>query len=186
MDSGIYRRQPYASYDAATPGNFTLSSPDSGAGGVQIDVVAASGTFTRVSGDFLADGFEPGCRISTTGFTNGGNNTTKTIDTVTATVITVTDNSGLVDETGSGDERVQTSGWDYSSDNATSGNEVFVAYIDVLADASQESYTAVYSTDRDLLVRVRDGGGTPIKTFETNATFGNANTSVAAIRTSDA
>ena len=38
----------------------------------------------------------------------------------------------------------------------------------------------------DLLVRVRDGGSTPIKTFEAPATYGSAPVTVAAIRTSDA
>lgn len=76
---------------------------------------------------------------------------------------------------------------DYSGANqATAANDVWLAYIDTLAGASQESFTAVYSSDRDLFVRVRDGGATPIKTFETPATFGNANSSIAAIRTSDA
>jgi hypothetical protein len=77
---------------------------------------------------------------------------------------------------------------DYSGANAAaSGNEVFIAYIDVLADATSEAYTAVYDTDRDLLVRVRDGGATPIKTFEaTAAQFLTNNQSVAAIRQSDA
>lgn len=63
---------------------------------------------------------------------------------------------------------------------------MFVAYIDVLADAATESFTAVYQTDRTLFVRVRDGGGTPIKTFETDTTFGSTSSSVAAIRNSDA
>ncbi len=76
---------------------------------------------------------------------------------------------------------------DYSGGNsAADENDVFVAYIDVLADATSEAYTAVYDTDRDLFVRVRDGGGTPIKTFEGNATFGSTSSSIAAIRTSDA
>lgn len=76
---------------------------------------------------------------------------------------------------------------DYSGANAAAvDNDVFVAYVDVLADAAQEAYTAVYNTDRNLLVRVRDGGGTPIKTFETNAVFGSTSSSVAATRTSDA
>lgn len=76
---------------------------------------------------------------------------------------------------------------DYSGANiATAGNDVFVAYIDVLADATTEAYTAVYSSDRDLLVRVRDGGATPIKTFQGNATFGATSSSIAAIRQSDA
>lgn len=69
---------------------------------------------------------------------------------------------------------------------STQPKDVFVAYIDVLANAISEAYTAVYSSDRDILVRVRDGGATPIKTFETNATFGSTSSSVAAIRTSDA
>ena len=73
---------------------------------VQINVVAAAGTFTRVAGSFLTDGFGAGQAVTFSGFTNGGNNVTKTIDSVTATVITVTDNTGLADETGSGDEQV--------------------------------------------------------------------------------
>lgn len=68
---------------------------------------------------------------------------------------------------------------------ATAGNDLFVAYIDVLADAATESYTGVYTSDRDILVRVRDGGGTPIKTFEGSAVFGSVSSSIAAIRTSD-
>jgi len=78
---------------------------------------------------------------------------------------------------------------DYSGGNvANTANDVFIAYIDdqPTSPDTSLSYTAIYSTDRDLLVRVRDGGGTPIKTFEAPATFGSSNTTVAAIRTSDA
>jgi hypothetical protein len=75
---------------------------------------------------------------------------------------------------------------DYSGGNVSAlGKDVFFAYIDELAGASTASYTAIYSTDRDLQVRVRDGGVTPIKTFELPATFGSSNTTVAAIRTTD-
>lgn len=74
------------------------------------------------------------------------------------------------------------------SDNAdaTSGNDVFISYIDKLAAAASESVTVVFLASRDLFVRVRDGGGTPIKTFEAPATLGAGGGSVAAIRTSDA
>lgn len=185
-DSGVYKRQPYSSFDGATPGNFTMSLPDSGSGGIQLDVVASAGTITRGSGSFLDDGFEEDCRFTGSGFTNGGNNATFTVASVTALVITVVNNAGMVDETGSGDERVLADGWDYSADNAASGNEVFVAYIDTLADAATESYTAVYNTDRDLFVRVRDGGATPIKTFESPAIFGSTSSSIPATRTTDA
>lgn len=69
---------------------------------------------------------------------------------------------------------------------STFPKDVFVAYIDQLADATSEAYTAVYTTDVDILVRVRDGGATPIKTFEGSATFGSVSSSIAAIRQSDA
>lgn len=190
LNNGVFYRLPYASYDSATPGNFTLSLPANSA--VQIDVNDVADTFTRASGDFLADGFEPGCTFTGANFANGGNNAQFTAETVTATVITVAVGTGLVTETGSGDETLTADGWDFTgtnyskADNATSGNDVFVAYIDVLADGTSEAYTAVYSSDRDLFVRVRDGGATPIKTFEVEATFGSSNSSVAAIRTSDA
>jgi hypothetical protein len=78
---------------------------------------------------------------------------------------------------------------DYSSGNvAADNNEVFLGYIDKLITSpdTTAAYTAIYTTDVDLLVRVRDGGSTPIKTFEAPATFGSSNTTVAAIRTSDA
>jgi len=70
---------------------------------------------------------------------------------------------------------------------STQPKDVFLAYIDVLCDATSESYTAVHTTDVDLLVRVRDGGGTPIKTFEAQAAqFLSTPVTVAAVRTSDA
>lgn len=74
------------------------------------------------------------------------------------------------------------------SDNANAAalTNVFISYIDKLAAFASESFTSVYSSDRDLFVRVRDGGGTPIKTFEAPATLGSSGGSVAAIRTSDA
>jgi hypothetical protein len=75
---------------------------------------------------------------------------------------------------------------DFSGDNAPSGGNVYVAYIDKVAGSGTESFTVVYNTARDLFVRVRDGGGTPIKTFETSASLGSAGGSATAIRTADA
>jgi hypothetical protein len=68
---------------------------------------------------------------------------------------------------------------------ASSGNDVFVAYIDVLADAGTEAFTAVYTSDRALLLRVRDGGGTPIVTIENPVTFGGTSFSTAIVRQPD-
>ena len=81
---------------------------------------------------------------------------------------------------------------DFSSDNANSGNSCFISYIDKLADGAPDgngkvtaSFTSVYLADRSLFIRVRDGGGTPIKTFETTGTLGSAGGSATAIRTPD-
>lgn len=76
---------------------------------------------------------------------------------------------------------------DFSSDGAANGANTFISYIDKLAGATSEAFTAVYSgADRPLYVRVRDGGVTPIKTFQTTATLGSGGGSATAVRTSDA
>jgi predicted aspartyl protease len=74
---------------------------------------------------------------------------------------------------------------DFNVVGAAIGNNVYIGYIDLLATAATESFTAVYSANRNLFVRVRDGGGTPIKTFETTVTMGSSGGSATAIRTTD-
>jgi len=66
------------------------------------------------------------------------------------------------------------------------GANVFPSFIDELAGGTSASFTSVFSSSRALFIRVRDGGGTPIKTFETTGTLGSAGGSVTVIRTSDA
>lgn len=56
---------------------------------------------------------------------------------------------------------------DFSTNNATSGNNVFIGYLDYTATGTSDSFSYVYSSDRTHFVRVRDGGATPIKTAET-------------------
>lgn len=77
---------------------------DTGAGQT-IAVVAAAKTFTRSAGSYLTDGFAAGQSVTTSGFT-GGNNGTFTIESVTATVMTMTSSTGLADEAGGGNERI--------------------------------------------------------------------------------
>lgn len=62
---------------------------------------------------------------------------------------------------------------------------MWISYIDDLAGADELSFSGVYVSDRSLWVRVRDGGASPIKTFQTGATYGSGGGSVTAIRTSD-
>lgn len=76
---------------------------------------------------------------------------------------------------------------DFSSNNASNGNNVFISYIDDVAAGATISFTSVYLSDRSLFVRVRNGGGgTPIKSFETTGTLGSSGGTTTAIRTSDA
>ena len=88
--------------------------------------------------------------------------------------------------------RVEYSGWSGKQftgcsnvPSATNGANLYLSYIDVLAGSSAESFTGVYDSDRSLFIRVRDGGDTPIKTFETTGTLGSAGGSTTVIRTSD-
>lgn len=74
---------------------------------------------------------------------------------------------------------------DFSTNNAVIAAQVYVSYIDKLADATTASFQSTYVADRELFVRRRDGGGTPTKTFETSATLGSANSSVAVQRLTD-
>ena len=65
--------------------------------------------------------------------------------------------------------------------NATAGTGPGDAY----AVSTTAKVTSVYNANRDLFVRVRDGGSSPIKTYESGATLGSAGGSSSAIRTND-
>jgi hypothetical protein len=73
-------------------------------------------------------------------------------------------------------------------DNASAGNDVMISYVDELVPTGQDTrqFTFVYNADRNLWVRVRDGGAaSPIKTFESLGVMGSGGGSVAATRTPD-
>tara|TARA_R110002020_G_scaffold10785_5_gene40954 strand:- start:6004 stop:7686 length:1683 start_codon:yes stop_codon:yes gene_type:complete len=147
-----------------------LVAPEDGSGGLDLDQLSTSGTLN-------------GAAVTTITVS-----TTIPSDTPASGTIRVLRDSGVY-------ERIEYSSYsganftitstDFSSDNATSGNNVFVSYIDTLAGSASESFTSVYSSDRTLFIRVRDGGASPIKTFETTGTLGSAGGSSTAIRTSD-
>jgi hypothetical protein len=76
---------------------------------------------------------------------------------------------------------------DYSGDNeASAGNGVMLAFLDEAAASTTESFTIQYDAARTLWVRVRDGGATPIKTYEAESPLGAAGGSATATRISDA
>lgn len=71
---------------------------------------------------------------------------------------------------------------------ATADNNIFISYVDALYNGTTatDRFTVVYAANRSLFVRVRDGAGTPIKTFETTGVLGSGGGSTTAIRTADA
>lgn len=73
---------------------------------------------------------------------------------------------------------------DFSSNAAPAGGDIFVSYIDGAASGATMDFTSVYSTDRTLFIRVRNGA-TPIKPFETTGTLSSSGGSTTAIQTSD-
>ena len=113
-------------------------------------------------------------------------------DTPAVGTIRVVDNNGF-------DRRLEYSSWngsiftisstdgqeDFATVNASISNNVYITYIDTLASGTSENFSSIYSSDRDLIVLVRDGGASPIKQFITSATFSSSNTTITAIRTSD-
>lgn len=75
---------------------------------------------------------------------------------------------------------------DFATVNATSGNDVYIGYIDELATGSNATFTSVQSGTRNLVALVRDGGGTPIKQFISSWSQTNSAQTLTAIRTTDA
>ncbi len=71
------------------------------------------------------------------------------------------------------------------NDSCTTGNNVFISYIDLATATTSESFTSVYSTDRTLFVRVRNATA-QIKTFESTGTLGSSGGSATTGRISDA
>ncbi len=74
---------------------------------------------------------------------------------------------------------------DFSTNNATTGNNVFVGYLDYIATGTSDSFSYVYSADRDHFMRVRDGGATPIKTAEGTGTMTSTGGTISINRISD-
>jgi len=120
-------------------------------GAATISVNATAGTFTRATGSYLTDGFVPGQSITSAGYVNGGNNTTKVISSVTALVITVTSLTGLVTEAGGGDETITGStvtvggfneadgAFSWFLNNTGTGNlNQCVAFLDALAQTDND------------------------------------------------
>lgn len=119
-----------------------------------------------------------------------GTGTPSSVDTPTTGTIRIKDNSGIYHRVTYTGYTVGASTMSFTgctgAPTANINNEIFISYIDKLATATKAIFTTVYDSSRNLFVRVRDGGASPIKTFETPATLGSSGGSASAIRTTDA
>jgi len=173
FNGDTYDRVPYSSYATST---FTLTGtlPSDGASHVFDYDGESGGPFTE--GETL---------------TFGGGGTAKLLkltDEGTTGQMVVRMLSGadpINNDSITGGSSLATASVDTTT-NAVDEVGGFISYIDKLAGSTEESYTCVYNANRSLFIRVRDGGGTPIKTFETTGTLTSAGGSTTAIRTSDA
>lgn len=74
---------------------------------------------------------------------------------------------------------------DFSGNNATSGNNVFVGYLDYTASGTSDTFSYVYNTDRTHFMRVRNGGASPIKTAEATGVMGTNGGTISVNRIAD-
>ncbi len=74
----------------------------------------------------------------------------------------------------------------FSSDNASISNGIYITYIDKLSTSSSENFQTIFSSNRNLVIIVRDGGTTPIKQFISNGLLTANGGSISPVRTSDA
>lgn len=161
-DGGVYKRVAYSSYSGST---FTMDSGD-----------PDYATFRDFSGDnatgaknvFIAyiDELAQGTSVTTGNFVTGVQYEITTVGDTDFTLIGASSNTVGVRFTATG------------AGGGTTGVAVTVN--------TSASFTSVYSSNRSLFIRVRDGGTSPIRTFETTGTLGSAGGSATAIRTSDA
>ena len=86
----------YASKSLTRANYNSAVTPASGTITVAVD--ASLKTFTRSAGSYITDGFFVDQTVDWTGFTNGGNNSSFVISTLTATVMTCSTATGLVNE----------------------------------------------------------------------------------------
>jgi hypothetical protein len=69
---------------------------------------------------------------------------------------------------------------------ATQPRNVMITYIDTLCNDTSEAFTTIYNAPRSLYIRVRDGGASPIKTYESAGSLTAAGGGAVASRIADA
>lgn len=169
-DTGRYRRLKYSSYSSP---NFTIDTAWHTANDSQNDFGGSGDTGAATLGNNVFIGYidqlANGSTVTAGSFVTGVQYRIVTVGTTDFTLIGAASNTVGVIFTATG------AGTGTGTADTT---------------AASATFQAVYNADRELWVRARDGGAgkgdTPIKTFESKATFGSAGGTSTVIRTSDA
>jgi len=170
-DTGRYRRLKYSSFSSP---NFTIDTAWHTSNDSENDFGGSGDTGAAAVGNNVFIGYvdelASGTSVTTTNFVTDTEYRITTVGDTDFTAIGAASNTIGVIFTATG----------------AGGGTTGVAS----TTAATATFQATYNTDRALYVRVRDGGAlkgdTPIKTFESQATFGSAGGSSTVIRTSDA
>ena len=178
------------------PPNFVTNTVGSVVSGEDYVIVAPwDGSSYDTNGDpeFNKSQFSLDTSLTADNITSVVIDTTIPSDTPSSGTIRVTDDNGY-------ERRLSYDSWsndtfsitttdgqeDFGTVNATAGNNVYITYIDKLADSSSVTFTGVQTGSRQLVVLVRDGGSTPIKQFISSWSYTSSNQTINAIRTTDA
>ena len=155
-------------------GDRVLVGPEDGAGGLDLDQDTLNGTLSGAAvTSVVVNGSIPS-------------------DTPTSGTIRIENDEGRyvrIPYTSYSGSTYTIPSYDFSgsgaNDSCTTGNNVFISYLDLTTATTQESFTSVYNTDRTLFIRVRNSTA-QIKTFESTGTLGSGGGSATTGRISDA
>jgi hypothetical protein len=157
--------------------------------------VATGEAITVTAGAVSSAGSGAGVVVLASNTETIGTGTPSEKDTPTSGTIRVLDSNGIfqiVNYTGftAGTGEIDFTGCTATGTwSAAAANNSFISYLDLLATSTSESVTVVYDSDRNMFIRVRDGGTAGdlagIKTFETTGTLGTNGGTTTVIRTAD-
>jgi hypothetical protein len=143
-------------------GDRVLVGPEDGAGALEVDQDTLNGTLSGASVTSVVMTTAIPTDTPSSGTIRIQNDEGRYIripyDSYTGSTYTIPS----YDFSGSGD-----------NDSCTTGNNVFISYIDLATVTTSESFTVVYNTDRTVFVRVRNAA-IPIKTFESTGVIGTS------------
>lgn len=141
---GVLSYGTYDDFIAAATGSFSWTTnvvkvrPMISDSSASLAIVALGKTFTRPAGSFITDGFQVGDTINTSGFTTPANNGTFVISAVTATVITCSTATGLVDEAANAAANISLNiRPSFTVQKADLGNGVFFPFLGVVVDSME-------------------------------------------------